>query len=102
MILKYGSLALILSRFTWLAQKRHRNTGTGTTEKIHLPTRQIKRLRIFGLIKRVSGTYRYYLAKPGRAAIAACVHATEFTIPPALATQFEMTFQLYSFPLGMC
>ena len=49
-------------------------------------SRQIKRLRIFGMIKRVSGTYRYYLTKLGRAAIAACVHATEFTILPTLAT----------------
>ena len=61
--------------------------------KLHLPnlsdsslSRQIKRLRIFGMIKRVSGTYRYYLTKLGRAAIAACVHATEFTILPTLAT----------------
>ena len=49
-------------------------------------SRQIKRLRIFGMIKRVSGTFRYYLTKLGRAAIAACVHATEFNILPALAT----------------
>jgi len=49
-------------------------------------SRQIKRLRIFGMIKRVPGTYRYYLTKLGRAAIAACVHATEFNILPALAT----------------
>jgi hypothetical protein len=48
--------------------------------------RQIKRLRIFGLIKRVPGTYRYYLTKLGRAATAACVHATEFNILPTLAT----------------
>ena len=61
--------------------------------KLYLPnlsdsslSRQIKRLRIFGMIKRVSGTYRYYLTKLGRAAIAACVHATEFTILPTLAT----------------
>ena len=49
-------------------------------------SRQIKRLRIFGMIKRVPGTYRYYLTKLGRAATAACVHATEFNILPALAT----------------
>ncbi|MDD5267320.1 MAG: hypothetical protein PHO08_09360 [Methylococcales bacterium] len=49
-------------------------------------SRQLKRLRIFGMIKRVSGTFRYYLTKPGRAATAACVHATEFNILPALAT----------------
>ena len=37
------------------------------------------------MIKRVPGTYRYYLTKLGRAATAACVHATEFNILPALA-----------------
>ena len=48
-------------------------------------SRQIKRLHIFGMIKRVPGTYRYYLTKLGRAATAACVHATEFNILPVLA-----------------
>jgi DNA-binding HxlR family transcriptional regulator len=48
-------------------------------------TRQIKRLRVFGMIQRVSGTYRYYLTKLGRTATAACVHATEFTNLPTLA-----------------
>jgi len=47
---------------------------------------QIKRLQLFGMIKRVPGTYRCYLTKLGRAATAACVHATEFNILPALAT----------------
>jgi hypothetical protein len=48
-------------------------------------SRQIKRLHIFGMIKRVPGTYRCYLTKLGRAATAACVHATEFNILPTLA-----------------
>ncbi|MFZ2172059.1 MAG: hypothetical protein WAW61_20760, partial [Methylococcaceae bacterium] len=53
--------------------------------KLYLPklsdsslSRQIKRLHIFGMIKRVPGTYRYYLTKLGRAATAACIHAMEF------------------------
>lgn len=61
--------------------------------KPYLPTlsdsalsRQIKRLRVFGLIKRVAGTYRYYLTKLGRAAAAACVSVIAFTIVPTLAT----------------
>ena len=37
------------------------------------------------MIKRVPGTYRYYLTKLGRAATAACVHATAFNILPTLA-----------------
>jgi hypothetical protein len=37
------------------------------------------------MIKRVPGGYRYYLTKMGRAATAACVHATEFNILLTLA-----------------
>jgi DNA-binding HxlR family transcriptional regulator len=49
-------------------------------------SRQLKRLHVFGLIKRVAGSYRYYLTKLGRAATAACVRVMEFTILPTLAT----------------
>jgi DNA-binding HxlR family transcriptional regulator len=49
-------------------------------------SRQINRLQLFGMINRVPGTYRCYLTKLGRAATAACVHATEFNILPTLAT----------------
>jgi hypothetical protein len=48
-------------------------------------TRQLRRLRQLGIIKRVAKTYRYYLTKIGRAAIAACFHVTEFIITPTLA-----------------
>lgn len=48
-------------------------------------SRQLKRLRLLGLIKRVAGTYHYYLTRLGRAAIAAACSITEFTIVPALA-----------------
>jgi DNA-binding HxlR family transcriptional regulator len=34
-------------------------------------TRQLARLRQLGVIKRVTGTYRYYLTRAGHAAIAA-------------------------------
>jgi hypothetical protein len=44
-------------------------------------TRQLARLRQLGIIKRVTGTYRYYLT---RAAIAAGRRLTEHTIIPAL------------------
>ena len=43
------------------------------------------RLRHLGVIKRVTGTYRYYLTRAGRAAIAAGRRLTEHTIIPALA-----------------
>jgi hypothetical protein len=48
-------------------------------------TRQLARLRQLGVIKRVTGTYRYYLTRAGRAAIAAGRRLTEHTIIPALA-----------------
>jgi hypothetical protein len=48
-------------------------------------TRQLARLRKLGLIKRVPGTYRYYLTRIARRAIAAVSRITELTIIPALA-----------------
>jgi hypothetical protein len=43
------------------------------------------RLRALGLIKRVTRSYRYYLTRLGRAAIAAACSLTQFHIIPALA-----------------
>ena len=48
-------------------------------------TRHLARLRLLGLIKRVTGTYRYYLTRAGRAAITAGRSLTQLTIIPALA-----------------
>jgi hypothetical protein len=48
-------------------------------------SRQLHRLRALGLIKRVSRSYRYYLTRLGRAAIAAACSLTQFQIIPALA-----------------
>jgi hypothetical protein len=47
-------------------------------------SRQLHRLRSLGLIKRVTRTYRYYLTRLGRAAIAAACSLTQFQIIPAL------------------
>jgi hypothetical protein len=47
-------------------------------------SRHLRRLRVIGVIKRVTGTYRYYLTKAGRAAIAAAQRLTAATIIPAL------------------
>jgi len=47
-------------------------------------SRQLRRLLDIGVIKRVTGTYRYYLTKAGRAATAAAERITEATIVPAL------------------
>lgn len=49
-------------------------------------SRQLKRLLCMGVIKRVAGTYRYYLTRLGRAAIAAACSLTQFNIVPSLAT----------------
>lgn len=48
-------------------------------------SRQLHRLRSLGLIKRVTRSYRYYLTRLGRAAIAAACSVTQFQIIPALA-----------------
>ena len=48
-------------------------------------SRQLKRLRVLGLIKKVTHTYRYYLTRLGRAAIAAACSLTRFNIVPAMA-----------------
>ena len=47
-------------------------------------SRQLRRMLDIGVIKRVTGTYRYYLTKAGRAATAAAERLTEATIIPAL------------------
>jgi hypothetical protein len=47
-------------------------------------SRQLRRLLDLGAIKRVTGTYRYYLTKAGRAATAAAQRLTAATIIPAL------------------
>lgn len=48
-------------------------------------SRQLKRLHVFGLIKRAAGSYSYYMTKLGRVAVATCEHLTEFTIVTSLA-----------------
>jgi len=45
-------------------------------------SRQLRRLRDIGVIKRARGTYRYYLTRMGRAATAALCRVTESIIVP--------------------
>jgi hypothetical protein len=47
-------------------------------------SRQLRRLRDIGVLKRVTGTYRYYLTKVGRAAVAAAARLKEAVIIPAM------------------
>jgi len=47
-------------------------------------SRHLARLRYLAIIKRVTGAYRYYLTRAGRAAIAAGRALTQHTIIPAL------------------
>lgn len=49
-------------------------------------SRQIKRMRVLGIIKKVGHTYRYYLTRLGRSAIAAACSLTRFNIIPAMAS----------------
>jgi len=51
----------------------------------HRLSRQLRRLRDIGVIKRATGTYRYYLTRAGRAATAALCRITQTIIIPALA-----------------
>ena len=48
-------------------------------------SRHLSRLRHIGIIRRISGTYRYYLTRIGRAAVTASCHITENILIPALA-----------------
>ncbi len=48
-------------------------------------SRQLTRLRMLGLIKKVAHTYRYYLTRLGRSAIASACSVTRFNIVPAMA-----------------
>ncbi len=47
-------------------------------------SRQLRRLLDLGVIKRVTGTYRYYLTKAGRAATAAAEQLTQAVIVPSM------------------
>jgi len=58
--------------------------------RVHLSpsamSRQLRRMHLLGLIKKVTHTYRYYLTRLGRAAIAAACSLTRFNIVPAMAS----------------
>jgi DNA-binding HxlR family transcriptional regulator len=55
----------------------------GMFSPTHL-SRQLRRFRELGVIKRVTATYRYYLTKAGRAATSAAARLTQATIIPAM------------------
>lgn len=48
-------------------------------------SRQLRRLRALGVIKRAANTYRYYLTRAGRLVIATCEHLAAFVVTPAMA-----------------
>lgn len=48
-------------------------------------SRILKRVRVHGLVKRIGSTYKYYLTKLGRKAIAAGLHLKHLVLTPALA-----------------
>jgi hypothetical protein len=45
-------------------------------------SRQLRRLLDIGVVKRATGTYRYYLTKAGRGAVAAAARLTQTAIVP--------------------
>jgi len=47
-------------------------------------SRQLRRLRVLGVLKRAANTYRYYLTRAGRSVIAAFERLTTFAIVPAM------------------
>lgn len=47
-------------------------------------SRQLRRLLDLGVIKRVTGTYRYYLTKAGRSATAAAERIIEAVVVPVM------------------
>ena len=47
-------------------------------------SRQLRQLLDIGVIKRITGTYRYYLTKAGRAATAAAEWLKQATVVPAM------------------
>jgi hypothetical protein len=49
-------------------------------------SRMVKRLRMHRLLKKIRGTYRYYLTRAGRRVIAAALQLREACVIPALAT----------------
>jgi DNA-binding HxlR family transcriptional regulator len=49
-------------------------------------SRQLKRLRVHGLIKRIGGRYKYYLTGLGRRAIITGLKLREFFVLPQLAS----------------
>lgn len=51
----------------------------------HRLSRHLRRLRDLGVFKRVTGRYRYYLTKAGRAATAAACRMPESIVIPATA-----------------
>jgi len=59
-------------------------------------SRQLKRIRHLGLIKRVGGTYRYYLTRLGCAAIAAACSATEIRLSSACSRKMNQSSPFWS------
>jgi hypothetical protein len=62
-----------------------RRCGLLSVLSIFSPTRlsrQLRRLLDIGVVKRATGTYRYYLTKAGRGAVAAAARLTQTAIVP--------------------
>jgi hypothetical protein len=80
-----SSAAADLTREDWLGLLLDREVTARDNKRLSRRlSRQLRRLLDIGVIKRVTGTYRYYLTKAGRAAAAAAGRLTESVIIPAM------------------
>lgn len=57
--------------------------GTGTLWTTSKISRLLKRLRVFGLLKRVAKSYKYFLSDKGRMILSLCVKLRNMTVIPA-------------------
>jgi hypothetical protein len=81
-----------LALFVAIARGEHRISGFRNRD-LQAPlsrnggqvSRLLKRLRVHGLIKKIGRTYKYYLTRLGRSAVACALRLREETVLPALA-----------------
>jgi hypothetical protein len=81
-----------LDLFVAIARGQHRVSGfrNGDIQVLlqrngRQVSRLFKRLRVHGLIKKIGRTYKYYLTRLGRAAVACALRLRQETVVPALA-----------------
>ena len=64
---------------------RNRDLQRLLGKKVHQVSRIVKRLHLHGLIKKVAGTYKYYLTRLGKATLVCALHLRQQLLIPTLA-----------------